>query len=91
MSDQLALFDVVDDDPELRCGCGANIPLPGFPGTDGVIECLKCNHRRNLMMMIHYVKYGRPGGGKHPGMLFPGQRQGDGEPTAAQRAAAMEC
>lgn len=72
------------------CDCGAPVPPPFLPGTDERIECLDCNHRYNTERLAHYADHGRPGGPKRPGMLFPGQNQGDREPTAAQREGARE-
>jgi hypothetical protein len=96
--EQLALFSDDHTPPRNHCGrtlpcayCGTPVPPPHFPGsTVGAgIECLECNHRNVLAWLTHYAKYGRPGRGKYPGMLFPGQEQGDGEPTAEQRAAML--
>jgi hypothetical protein len=98
MTEQLTLFDEPTQ-PRSDCGraipcsgCGVPVPPPHFPGAvDPVaVECLECNHRRAEDFLIRWAKHGRPGGRNHPGMLFPGQRQGDGEPTAAQREAALQ-
>jgi hypothetical protein len=86
---QLVLFNDNDSDGAKSCrDCGTPVPPPHLPGTLPGIECLECNYRRNLEALTHYAKHGQPGGPKRPGMLFPGQRQGDREPTADQRAAA---
>jgi len=90
--DQLSLFDVDHTDvAHYCCDCGVLLKPPYLPGTDNRLECLACNHRYNLAVLMNYARYGRPNAGRnHPGMLFPGQQQGDGEPTPAQREAAIQ-
>lgn len=93
MNEQLTLFD--NDDKRsggiTLCPYCRIRPAGILPGTDGrEDECIECNHDYNERRLLHYAIYGRPGGGKHPGMLFPGQKQGDGEPTFEQRLAAIQ-
>lgn len=93
MTDQLTLFDdALHDDHTMPCHwCGGLVPPPHFPGVPGVAaECRSCRGRAVAAQLVAYAKYGRPGRRKYPGMLFPGQQQGDGEPTAAQRERLLE-
>lgn len=94
---QLALFGDIDDATPPPCiQCDTAITPTPFPATalpPGVRlppGAKLCNHCHTEIALTYYAKYGRPGSRKHPGMLFPGQRQGDREPTAAQRAAALQ-
>ena len=89
MTDQLTLFDdALHDDHTMPCHWGGGLVLPRSPRSRRRMPLVPRARRRRPACRLRQIWATRPK--KYPGMLFPGQQQGDGEPTAAQRERLLE-
>jgi hypothetical protein len=77
-----------DDNPPICPTCGER---PQQRTKHGYFDrCRECRETAHFSMFVNYIVNARGHGSrKHPGMLLPGQRQGDGTPTPEQRSAAL--